>query len=224
MYLERYTDVPERRIKVIENGYDEQSFASLDVTDEPRQGPLVLLHSGVVYPSERDPTQLFQALRRLLDSAALRPGELTVRLRAPGHESLLRNLIETARVEAVVELAPPIPYREALLEMMRADGLLVLQAANCNQQVPAKLYEYLRCGRPILALTDPAGDTAALMRRAGLGDLARLDSSEDIVQALGRFLQQLRTAHARLPDPGVVARASRSHRTEELAHLLDGLQ
>jgi hypothetical protein len=227
MYLERYSDVPERRIGVIENGYDEQSFESLGLTaprGEPRQGPLTLLHSGVVYPSERDPTQLFQALRRLLDSGALRPADLTIRLRASGHESVLQNLIETAGVQHVVALAPPIPYREALLEMLGADGLLVLQAANCNQQVPAKLYEYLRCSRPILALTDPAGDTAALMRRAGLGAVARLDSSDDIARALDRFVQQLRSASAALPDAGFVAQASRRHRTEELAHLLDGLQ
>jgi glycosyltransferase involved in cell wall biosynthesis len=227
MYLERYSDVPERRIAVIENGYDELSFEGFGVAapkEERRHGPLTLLHSGVVYPSERDPTQLFEALRRMLDSGALRPGDLTIRLRASGHESILRNLIETAGVQEVVALAPPIPYRDALLEMLHADGLLVLQAANCNQQVPAKLYEYLRCGRPILALTDPAGDTAAVMRKAGLGDVARLDSAEDIAQALGCFLQQLRTASARLPDPGFVVRASRRHRTEELAHLLDGLQ
>ena len=47
-------------------------------------------------------------------------------------------------------------------------GLLLLQASNCNDQVPAKAYEYLRCHRPVLALTDPAGDTAELLRsRAG---------------------------------------------------------
>jgi len=38
---------------------------------------------------------------------------------------------------------------------MAADALLVMQASNCNAQIPAKIYEYLRAGKPILALTDP---------------------------------------------------------------------
>jgi hypothetical protein len=64
----------------------------------------------------------------------------------------------------VVLLAPALPYREALRETMDVDGLLVFQAANCNHQIPTKIYEYFRTRRPILALTDPSGDTAAALR------------------------------------------------------------
>ena len=57
--------------------------------------------------------------------------------------------------------------------MLTVDGLLVLQAANCNDQIPAKTYEYLRAQQPLLALTDPAGDTADVIRRAGIDTIAR---------------------------------------------------
>jgi glycosyltransferase involved in cell wall biosynthesis len=226
MYRERYPDVA-GRIAVIENGYDERAFQNVDAERPGRAplapGTLTLLHSGVVYPSERDPTQLFQALRRMTDEGTLRSGELRLRLRAAGHEPILGRLIQAAGVEELVELAPPIPYREALLEMMRADGLLLLQAANCNEQVPAKLYEYLRCGRPILALTDPAGDTAAVLRSAGLANIARLDSADEISRALRSFVERLRAGTAPLPNREFAASASRLHRTQELARLLDAL-
>jgi hypothetical protein len=62
-------------------------------------------------------------------------------------------------IERFIELLPPIPYRAALEEMLRADALLVLQAANCNEQIPAKLYEYLRSGRPIVAADRPRRPT-----------------------------------------------------------------
>lgn len=225
MYRERYADLPHESIAVIENGYEEESFEELPtIAPSPAaRVPLLLLHSGVVYPSERDPTQFFQALRRLLDKGTLRRNELCVRLRAPGHESILRTLIAAHALDHVVELAPPIPYRDAILEMMQADALLVLQASNCNEQVPAKVYEYLRCRRPILALTDPAGDTAALMRRAGLHDIARLDSAGEIAATLGLFIQRLKTGEACLPNPQFTAANSRLQRTQELAHLLDGV-
>ena len=227
MYQERYPDVPGSRLAVIENGYDEENFAELDRSAVVR-GPLLpgtftLLHSGVVYPSERDPTQLLQALRHMFDEGGLKPGELRVRLRAPVHETLLAKLIDYYRLADIVELAPPIPYRQALQEMMRADGLLVLQATNCNDQIPAKVYEYFRCRRPIIALTDPAGDTASLLRKAGIHNIARLDSAEEIAFELRRFLDQVRRGEAAMPEDAFVMGASRLIRTRELAGLLDRL-
>ncbi|MCC7487773.1 MAG: glycosyltransferase [Burkholderiales bacterium] len=223
-YRRNYPAVSPERFAIIENGYDEESFAGLDppAADAPlTAGAVTLLHSGIVYPSERDPTQLCAALRAMLDSGTLAPGELRLRLRAPGHDGLVGRLVRENRLESVVEAAPPIPYRDALAEMMRADALLVLQAANCNEQIPAKVYEYLRARRPIIALTDPAGDTAGLLARCGVEDIARLDSAEDIALALRRFLDRLRAGRAPLPLAAEVAKASRAARAAELADLLD---
>jgi glycosyltransferase involved in cell wall biosynthesis len=224
-YRERYPDLPGACLAVIENGYEEESFARLD-DSRRNMGPLLpgtfaLVHSGTVYPRERDPTRLFQALRLMLDERRLKPGELRLRLRASAHEALLAKLVGDFRVAEVIELAPPIPYRSALQEMMRADGLLVLQASSCNDQIPAKAYEYLRCRRPIIGLTDPAGDTAGLLRKAGIHNIARLDSVEEIAVELRRFLDQVRRGQASLPTDEIIAEASRLRRARELASLLD---
>jgi glycosyltransferase involved in cell wall biosynthesis len=226
MYRARYPDT-DGRLAVIENGYDDESFAMLDSSGGDA-GPLTpgaftLLHSGIVYPSERDPTSFFAALRRMLDDGSVWAGELRVRLRAAAHEAVLKPMIDAYRLTEVVELAAPLPYRDALREMMRADGLLVMQATNCNAQIPAKAYEYMRCRRPILALTDPAGDTADLLRRAGVRNIARLDSAEEIAAELRRFLQQVRDGRAALPSDDAVTSASRLRRTEEFATLLERL-
>ena len=222
-YRERYAAAAPR-VTVIENGYDEQLFDGLDKTHAAAPlvpGRTTVVHSGIVYPIERDPTQFFQALRRMLDDRSLLPGTLVVRLRAAAHESLLRRMIDDVRVAEVVELAPPIPYREALQEMLRADGLLVLQAANCNDQIPAKVYEYLRCRRPIIALTDPVGDTARLLRHAGVHHVARLDSVDEIASRLAGFLQDIRNGSAPLPAVKVIEAATRAERTRELAGVLE---
>jgi hypothetical protein len=107
--------------------------------------------------------------------------------------------------------------------MMRADGLLLLQASNCNDQIPAKAYEYLRCRRPIVVLTDPVGDTADLLRRAGIQSIAPLDSAEEIALELRSFLDRAGRGEAALPRAALVATASRSHRASELANLIDRL-
>ncbi len=232
-YVRRYP-AAESRITVIENGYDEESFtgadidAGADVGADTKlsliPGKLVLLHSGIVYPSERDPRALFVALRRLLDAGHLKAGELVLRFRATAHDDIMRAIARECGVEECLELCPGVPYREALAEMCRADALLIMQAANCNAQIPAKIYEYLRAGRPVLGLTDPAGDTAAVMRDAGLDAIVRLDSADEIAAFLPGFLDALREKRAALPEPGAVARASRLGRTESLVTLLERLR
>jgi len=223
VYRERY---PARasHIRVLENGYDEESFVGLSdrVRLEPlHAGALTLLHSGIVYPSERDPTCMFGALARLATAGALLPGRFKLRFRAAGHDDLLHGLTRQYGLAEYVEILPSLPYREALAEMTQADALLVLQASNCNEQIPAKLYEYLRAGRPILALTDPAGDTAQALREAGVTRIAALDSTDAIVSAMTDFVAAVRTGRAELPDRSHVARLSRREQARTLAAWLD---
>ncbi len=224
MYRQRYPAAAER-VHLIENGYDEASFEALN---DPAAGPLnpgatTLLHSGIVYPSERDPTHLFAALGRLAEIDPATRRRLKIRFRAPVHVALLQRLAAEHGVGDVVECLPAVAYRDALAEMCRADGLLVLQASNCNAQIPAKLYEYLRCGRPILGLADPAGDTAAALLGSGAATLAPLDDAAAIAAALGRFVAGLADGGAAAPRADVVAAASRFERTRALATLLDQL-
>lgn len=222
LYRARY---PESRasIEIIENGYDEEAFGALDrasVSSPLNGGVRTILHSGIVYPSERDPTQLFDALR-LLKQRGIDERHVRVRFRAAVHEGLLRTLAGSRDVEAMVEMLPHVSYREALTEMLRADGLLLMQAANCNEQVPAKLYEYLRAGRPLIALTDQAGDTAQLLASAGIDAIAPLDNAQDIARILLRFISD--DHRGMLARPDAIASSSRAARTEQLVRLLEGV-
>ena len=223
VYRERYPDAA-ARIEVLENGYDEESFAAAQ-TGLPREalnpGCITLLHSGVVYASERDPTQLFVALGRMKASGRLGPSALKLRFRAAVHEPMLHRLAAEHGVQDMIEVCPPLPYKAALQEMLRADVLLVMQAANCNEQIPAKIYEYLRAGRPIVCLSDPHGDTVDLLRRAGIDRVAPLDSAEQIEHLLAGVLRG--EGLHQLPERTIVAQASRERRSANLAATMDRL-
>ena len=95
---------------------------------------------------------------------------------------------------------------------------MILQASNCNAQIPAKMYEYLRASRPVLVLTDPTGDTAGVARHAGIESIAALDSSDEIFSLLVRFLDGEPIG---MPSSDAVGGASRRARTIELAKILD---
>jgi glycosyltransferase involved in cell wall biosynthesis len=217
-YRERYP-AKASRMALVENGYDEETFAAARAGPPLRPGRLTLLHSGIVYPDERDPRALFEALRALKDDDAQTFGRINIRFRASVHDALVHDIARRYDVTEAIEVLGPVGYREALSEMLSADGLLVLQASNCNAQVPAKLYEYMRARRPIVALTDPAGDTAAVVRNAGVGAIAPLDDSTAIATLLRRFVSH--PSASTLPRDDAIAGASRRQRTGQLARLLD---
>ena len=226
MYQQRYPAAASRMV-VLENGYDEESFSSAALQPHGASAsaagtrPLLMLHSGIVYPSERDPTQLFVALGRLKKEGRLSPADLRIRFRASVHDELLQHLAQTHGAQDFIELCPAIPYREALAEMMAVDVLLVMQASNCNAQIPAKIYEYLRAGKPILGLTDPEGDTAGVLRQAGLNDVARLDSADEIARVLPGLVRDWLEGKAVLPQGLAVQQASRRGRSQALVALLE---
>ena len=230
MYAERYPDQPADKWAVITNGYDEDNFtAAMALVSEPVAGgpvasdPVVLIHSGVLYPSERDPTCFFAALSALKSRNAICADDLRIRLRATANDELLSGMIDEYEIADIVSLEPSIPYVQALGEMLQADGLLVFQAANCNHQIPAKLYEYFRARRPLLGLTDPAGNTAEQMREAGITTIVRLDSRADIETGLLEFIAAIRSGTAPLVGESEVARYSRRAGTEKLAGIIEEL-
>ncbi|WP_232251277.1 glycosyltransferase [Janthinobacterium sp. 1_2014MBL_MicDiv] len=218
----RLAHVARERFTLIENGYDEDGYSAAG-SRGPRghHSRFLLLHSGVIYPSERDPQPLFEALAYLRLDGTLHARNFQLLLRATGHDAWLAGLLRKYGIDDLVTLAPLQPHQDALREMLAADGLLLLQAANCNGQIPAKLYEYLRCRRPVLALTDLAGDTAAKLRHCGIDTIGQLASSGDCARALLRFLELARQGRAPLASSDAIALQSRQARCNALAELLD---
>ncbi|MEO0422637.1 MAG: glycosyltransferase [Pseudomonadota bacterium] len=223
-YRKRYASTQAERFELIENGFDENAFDGLRRDPPPRDGrPLVLLHSGMVYENERNPSALFESISRLHRKGTLQPSDVTIRFRAPVQEAFVRERAEHFGVTDFVEILPRFTYREALAEMLSVDALLVLQSETCNEQIPAKLYEYLRTEQPILALTDPAGDTGKLLQSLDLPWVTPLEKTDPVEEMLPRFLSQLREGQISSADPAAVARYSRKALTGRLVEVLDGL-
>ncbi len=226
MYIERYPNTNPERLVVIPNGYDEANFAAAERLRKPKPtdpSSIRLVHSGVLYPSERDPTAFFDAVATLRRRSHPLAARLQIELRATGHDELFARMIDERDIDDVVTLLPPIPYHAALADMLDADGLLIFQATNSNHQVPAKLFEYFRSGRPILGLTDPAGDTAATLTGAGIKAIARLDSAADIEARLIEFLEAIERGTASACPAEQMPSYSRRTGAEKLSAVLDAV-
>jgi len=234
----RYPSLPAARLHVVENGFDEGDFLAAeaqlaaerrpaatgtavpDSAGEAAAKPLVLLHSGLVSDAVRTPRALLQALATALPEGEFAGRPVRVVFRGSQAEAEFRPLTAALGLERWVEWLPALPYREALQEMLRADGLLLLQGEQNNPQVPAKVYEYFRAGRPVLGLVGEGSECTRLLAAEGLGSTAPLEDPAAIEAALGTFLAQVVAGTAPVMPAARAKVFSRAGRTAELAQVL----
>jgi glycosyltransferase involved in cell wall biosynthesis len=221
MYLERYPGLSPDRCSLILNGYDEEDFRNLLPSPTVQSQPLRLVHMGLLYPIERDPKPFFRAVSQLQRDGKLDAARVRIELRASGYESSYEPMIRAEGIEDLVHLLPPLPYRDALQNSANADGLLLFQAACCDHQIPAKVFEYLRLAKPILALTSHAGDTAVLLRQTGGATIVDSADWQAIYRELPEFLKAAETHTHPRPDSILIEQYSRKAQAQKLANLLN---
>ncbi len=221
-YLSRYPQLSENRISVISNGYDPATFGDFVEDDKPASdSKLIILHSGVLYPEGRDPTGFFHAIRRLSDDGVFADLDIEFRFRAAGNDEEYGKTVRDLGLDRYVSFLPRIPYSAAISEMQAADALMILQGSTCNNQIPAKLYEYFFCGKPILGLTDPAGDTGQLLENVGIQSIASLEDREQIAGTIKEFVRKLRSDDIAGIPKETACKFSRRELTGDLGKLLD---
>lgn len=161
---------------IVPNGYEESDFSDLEPAVEA--GDKAIVRSmGTTYIGTVAP--LMAAVRKLPADLA---GRLRVELIGPYYDSAEQADREDGL--AVVEVRAPLPHREALAQMAGADVLLFLlrDTPGIDDMIPARLYEYLRLGKPILALAPP-GAAQELVERQG-GTVVHPDDVDGFAQAL----------------------------------------
>lgn len=166
-FAAHYGETLARRFHVVPNGCDLGDFHHL--VPGPPSDRFVLLHAGSLYGA-RDPSPMLRVIADTVASGTIDARGFRMRLigrvGVPGVD--LHGLVRNLGIEAIVEVIPHMPRRMVLQQMLDASALLVVQPVT-KVSVPAKLYEYLAAGRPILALAEPDGATAALVAESGAG-------------------------------------------------------
>jgi glycosyltransferase involved in cell wall biosynthesis len=219
------TAYPEHAAKMvaITNGYDPESFEANPIP--PLAGEVVnIIHPGEIY-ANRDPGPFLEAIGKVGPGAI--PGRRSLRVRfigklEPGSQRL-GDLIRAGGLGGVISFCGQIPYAQSLREMVQADVLLLLMNSPGQRAgVPAKLYEYIGAGRPILALAESDSDVAWVLRESGTPyRIAPPRDPEAIRCALLDLLEDPKSAACGGAGKPARIRFTREHVAGELAGLLD---
>ncbi len=206
------------RLCFITNGFDPERFPPPQPGCQRQR--LLLLHAGELYLG-RDPRPLLDALRSLEETG--QDPRFALHFLGRSTEGIydLAEEVRRRQLEQIVTIGDQVPYRQSLQRMAEADVLLLIHSPGYRIGVPAKLYEYLGAGKPILALAEEDSDIAWVLQNSGLPyRLAPTGDASRIQQAL-RELGALASSTAPTVNCQSLQAFTREHMAAELARQLN---
>lgn len=185
---ERHPSLSPGKFCTVTNSFDAR------MVEVPAHGDpdhFVISYTGIFYP-EKDPYTFFRALRSWFD--AMRPEarermERLLRVKLIGTPGgVTRRMVSGLGLDGVVRFVDRVPHPEAIRLTKQSD--LVLVSIGLGQRtrpgwLPSKLFEYLGCGVPILAI-GREGEMMETIRKTNSGYVI---TSEDHA-AVHRILEE----------------------------------
>lgn len=213
-----------KKSSVIANGFDDADFNQID-SSRHLEPTFTLTYAGAMY-GRRKPNHIFKAIHALLQEHKIDRTKFRLRLIGTFDSNKMKQLISQYQLEGIVHYEDYLPHREALEALLAADALLLLIGAGPGAQnfSSGKIFEYINCQRPILAVVPEQGAAADIIRETNSGIICETSS----VTAIKRGIQTLyKNWQNQEPLPTVnqaaVNRYHRKNLTKELAAVFDRL-
>jgi glycosyltransferase involved in cell wall biosynthesis len=210
-------DVAPEKIMTITNGYDEEDFEGVD--GRPPNDRFRISYIGSFY-STYNPTAFLMALKQFL---LQEPSARVVLTLAGGSCEWAAKHIDDPNLVARLELLGQLPHRNVFSLLAASHLLLHTYPQGIPYSVPGKLYEYLRSGRPIVAICDRPSEVASILERTRRGRAFRPNEVEELAGYLRSEYQRWLvdgTAPALRVDDSI-RMYERKRLTEQLAEAFD---
>jgi glycosyltransferase involved in cell wall biosynthesis len=211
----------------ITNGYDEEDFIDKQNLKPPEQ-EFRITYTGI-FNEQRDPGKIFKALRELIDSRDAFKNKVRIRiigqLDNPGEFKNI-NFFRKLKLDKYSDLIEYQPHHQVISEMHESIILLLVIGDYDHSDIiiPGKIFEYLRTGRPILAVVPAQGVAAEIIRSTNSGLVVSNKSVDDIKEGISKMFDLFVTNKLNQSFKRKNIEAyNRKNLTEKLSELFDEL-
>jgi glycosyltransferase involved in cell wall biosynthesis len=181
------TRFPKARVETIENGCDPEDYAVEPARPERR--PIVFTYAGAVY-GYQSPEPFLRALAGT--------GLKEVEVRIVGDRF---HQFSSGAWPFPVSVDGHRSHRELGQLFSNSSAFFLCLETPAARQLPAKLYEYLRAGRPTFAIVPSGGAAAQWLARSGAGSVVDSARPETWAPELRKFVDSLGAYRAPSAEP-----------------------
>ena len=205
--------------EVITNGFDEDDFDKNLI--EIDRG-FILHHSGMINKA-RNPELLWEVLAELCKENEEFNKELKIQLTGNIDFTVSESIANNKLQDKLVHIEH-LAHNEAVQAMQRSPVLLLLlnDTHDILGRIPAKLFEYLAAGRPILVIGNVEGDAAVIIKETNSGVVAEMNNKNDIREKVLLLFDQYKRGQLKINSAGIEKYARREN-AKNFAKILDGL-
>lgn len=172
------------KMHVLYNGHDEEDYVGITPVERDDTA-FVISYFGALY-ARRSLKCFFEAVKQVQEEDSEQKG-IEIKLYGNYHVETEREIAESGIVKQI-SIIPALSHREALQEMAASDALLlVINSSSPRGTLTSKVFEYLRIGKPILALAPQSGEVAELLRESGQDYICAMESVSAIKECLKRM-------------------------------------
>ncbi|MBT0812616.1 glycosyltransferase [Litoribacter ruber] len=216
-FQEEISKIYPRSIDLITNGFDQADLpAQFAAAPEVSKG-LKIVYTGII-DAIRDPLPFLKALRQAFEGTAV-PVEMTFVGKVS--DKVIHFIESDEWLANHVHFAGYVSHEEVFGFYEQANLLLLIltKTKNAKGNIPGKIFEYMATERPVLALGDPAGDSAQILQAAQAGKVFAHKQVDEIKSFLLRYAK----GEIQINSGGNVKKYDRKELTKKLAAILDEL-
>jgi len=186
-------------------------------------GALRFVYTGAM-DSAVTPAPFLEALGILNARSPEKVARAEVRLIGYGGPEIgrLRSIVAQYGLEGTVRFLGARSHEDALREQEEADILLLFSTAAHRNTITGKSFEYMRTGKPVLALIPEDGVQAGLLREANTAWIVDHGDTGGVLAALEALLEDAEVPPVE-PDWGYIRQFDRRLLAKRLARMLDAV-
>jgi glycosyltransferase involved in cell wall biosynthesis len=222
-YTNKYSGLPAAKFITITNGFDPQDIIP-GTHGNRTDSTFTIIHLGSLFQGARSSLFFLGALRKVIQAGWIDPEKIRI-IFVGNIDKKTPGYIRQFNLDQSVELLGYLPHQQGINYLLNADLLLLFPYYGpCAElSVPAKLYEYLACQKPILCLADP-GACADLVLGARAGSVVPPTDTDKIAIELVRFFHLWEKGELSIkPDLDLVNSFERRKLTSQLANVLSSV-
>ena len=204
-----------RKIRLLTNGYDPADIPLGFSPKKKELGKLHLVYSGII-DAIRNPIPLMEAMKLEFKKSA---EQIEWTFVGKVSEQVQNYVKSDPWLSSRICFAGYVSHQEVFGYYAKADALVLILTDTKNAQgnIPGKLFEYLATGIPLIALGDPNGDSAQILKDSAGGEVIAHTDSKGIKKRL-RSLMDSRASQTKSED---LEKYSRRNLSFQLAKTLD---
>ena len=183
-YLRTQYPESKNKIHLIRNGFDEGFFPKYIKREKTDKFTLTYMGS---FNDTFSPNPIFDGLEKLFSERSELRKKIALKYIGP---SITEDLKKRANEIKLINFTTTgyLPHREAISELIKSDLLILIGGTGREDQwlVPGKLYQYLRTGLPIIAITK----NTEIKKLIGSSGLICNPEPESFANSLSKIIEQ----------------------------------